>query len=220
MKNYEVVLFDLDGTLTDSGIGIKNSVEYALSKFNIEVKDREELNKFIGPPLQDSFIEYYGFSQEKAKKAVDYYREYYNEKGIFENLVYDGIEGLLNKLKNAEKTLIVATSKPEVFAKRILEHFHIAKYFTYIAGADLEGKRSKKDEVIKYALKSCNISDYSKVVMVGDREHDILGAEKIGIDSIGVLFGYGDYEELENAGADYIADKAEDIYSIVCRRLK
>lgn len=212
---YEVILFDLDGTLTDPGVGITNSVAYALKKYGIEVTDKTELYKFIGPPLQESFETYYGFSEEKARTAVEYYREYYRDKGIFENLVYEGIEKLLKTIYDSGKKIIVATSKPEIFANKILEHFHLAKYFTYIAGASMDGTRTKKDEVISYALKTCYISDFSKVVMIGDREHDVIGANKVGIDSIGVLFGYGDYDELKNAGATYIVEKVEDIYPVI-----
>jgi phosphoglycolate phosphatase len=208
---YEYILFDLDGTLTDSAAGITNSVMYALEKYGIKVHNKEELNKFIGPPLSDSFEIYYGFSKEEARNAVEYYREYYRETGIFENLVYDGIEDLLKILKENNKTLVVATSKPEVFAKKVLEKFNIAKYFTYIAGSNLDGTRIKKDEVIKYALESCSITNLSKVIIVGDREHDINGAKKVGIDSIGVLYGYGDREELVRAGADFIVNTAADI---------
>lgn len=172
---YEVILFDLDGTLTDPGVGITNSVAYALKKYGIEVTDKTELYKFIGPPLQESFETYYGFSEEKARTAVEYYREYYRDKGIFENLVYEGIEKLLKTIYDSGKKIIVATSKPEIFANKILEHFHLAKYFTYIAGASMDGTRTKKDEVISYALKTCYISDFSKVVMIGDREHDVIG---------------------------------------------
>ena len=209
--SYEYILFDLDGTLSDPGIGITNSVMYALKRYGIEVSNRRELYKFIGPPLLDSFENYYGFSKEESKTAVEYYREYYRDKGIFENFIYDGFEDLLKILKGNSKTLIVATSKPEVFAKQILEHFDIAKYFTYIAGSNLDGTRVKKDEVIKYALESCNIIDLSKAIMIGDREHDIIGAKAVGINSIGVLFGYGDRSELEKAGANFIVDTVADI---------
>jgi phosphoglycolate phosphatase len=212
---YEYILFDLDGTLTDPGIGITNSVMYALKKYNIEVKDRQELYKFIGPPLMNSFEEYYGLSKEEAKTAVEYYREYYRDKGMFENLVYDGVEDLLKTLKESGKILIIATSKPEVFAKQILEHFDIAKYFIYIAGSNLDGTRSKKTEVIKYALESCNVTDLSKAIMIGDRKHDIIGAKNTGIKSIGVLFGYGSRDEFEKAGADFIAGTVADIGKIL-----
>ena len=208
---YKYVLFDLDGTLTDPVEGITNSIIYALKKYNIEISGREELYKFIGPPLLESFEKYYGFSKEEAKKALEYYREYYKDKGIFENLVYDGCEDLLKELKDKGLLLIVATSNPEVFAKKILEYFDIAKYFTFIAGSNLDGSRVKKGEVIEYALKCCNIVDLSKALMIGDREHDIIGAKSIGIASIGVLFGYGDRNELENAGADFIAETVADI---------
>ncbi|SMC72320.1 phosphoglycolate phosphatase [Papillibacter cinnamivorans DSM 12816] len=209
--SYDYVLFDLDGTLTDPGIGITNSVIYALKKYNIEVNDRSELYKFIGPPLRDSFEKYYGFSKEKAKMAVEYYREYYKDKGLFENSVYAGVDDLLKELKDNGKTMIVATSKPEVFAKQILKHFDLAKYFAFIAGSHLDGTRVNKDEVIKYALERCNIIDVTKAIMIGDRAHDIWGAKKIGISSIGVLFGYGNRLELENAGADIIVDAVADV---------
>jgi len=212
---YEYILFDLDGTLTNSAIGITNSVMYALKKYGIEVDDRNELYKFVGPPLLDSFEHYYGFSKEQSKTAIEYFREYYRDKGIFDNLVYDGFEDLLKTLKCNSKILIVATSKPEVFAKQILEHFNIAKYFTYIAGSNLDGTRDKKSEVIKYALESCNIIDFSKAIMIGDREHDIIGAKEVGIKSIGVLYGYGDRNELEKAGADFIVDTVADIGKIL-----
>lgn len=212
---YETILFDLDGTLTDSGVGITNSVAYALNKFGIGVKDRTELYKFIGPPLQTSFEQYYEFSEQQAKVAVEYYREYYRNQGIYENEVYKGIEKLLKAIYDSGKQMIVATSKPELFANKILEHFDLAKYFVDIAGADMDGARTKKDEVIAYALEKCKIADYSKVVMIGDREHDVIGADKVGIDSIGVLFGYGDYEELKRAGASYIVESVEDIYPII-----
>jgi phosphoglycolate phosphatase len=212
---YEYILFDLDGTLTDSGIGIMNSFVYTLKKFDIAVTDKSELKKFLGPPLHYSFENYCNLSKEEAEQAVAYYREYYGTKGLFENLVYDGIEDLLKNLKANNKTLIVATSKYEEFARQILEHFDIAKYFTYIAGSTYDTTRCKKADVIKYSLESCNINDLSKAIMIGDREHDIIGAKTVGIDSIGVLFGYGDKEELTRSGADFIADTPDDIGKIL-----
>ena len=211
MKHYDVVLFDLDGTITDPGEGITNSVAYALDKFGIEVTDRKELYKFIGPPLYESFEKFYGFSHEDALKAVDIYREYYRPKGIFECYVYDGIVELLKRLKDEGKTVIVATSKPEGFARQIMEHFDLTQYFTYIAGATMDGSRILKADIIDYALKTCGVTDLTGVVMVGDREHDVFGAQKIGVDSIGVLFGYGDRAEHEAAGATYIAETPWDI---------
>ena len=217
MKIYDVVLFDLDGTLTDPAIGITNSVMHSLAKYGIEVADRAELYKFIGPPLHESYEKFYGFSADEALQAVEHYREYYRVKGIYENLVYDGIEELLIKLNESGKKVILATSKPEIFAREILRYFGLDKYFYYAAGANLDGSRTDKAEVIAYALEAGGVSDKSSVVMVGDREHDIIGANKNGIDSIGVLFGYGNREELENAGATYIAKTVCDIEKLILR---
>jgi len=212
---YKYILFDLDGTLTDPGIGITNSVMYALNKFGIEVDDRASLYKFIGPPLLESFQKFYGFSKEESELGLKYYREYFKPKGLYENEVYEGIETLLLELKKSEKKLIVATSKPEEFAIEILRHFHLDDYFDYVAGASMDQKRAKKADVITYALECFGITDKSSVVMIGDREHDILGAKENGLKSIGVLYGYGDYEELSGAGADYIVENPEDILKIV-----
>ncbi len=213
---YTTVLFDLDGTLTNPGLGITNSVAYALKKYGIDVKDRTELYKFIGPPLLNSFQDYYGFSEEQAVQAVEYYREYYQKTGIYENYIYEGIPELLKELKAEGITLLVATSKPEPFARLIMEHYHLADYFTYIAGATMDNKtRVKKADVIRYAMQNCEAEDKKKLVMVGDRKHDILGAKEVGMDSIGVLFGYGDREELEQAGATYIAETVEAIRTCI-----
>lgn len=212
---YDIILFDLDGTLTDSGLGITNSVKYALEKEGITVGDRSELFCFIGPPLVESFQKFYGFSPEKALEISHVYREYYSVKGIFENEVYDGIEQLLKKLQKSGKRIIVATSKPEIFAKQILDHFSLSQYFEYIAGSNMDETRTSKSEVIEYALKSCDITDLTKVIMVGDREHDILGAKKVGTASIGVLWGYGSREELDFAGANYIAETPDEVFDII-----
>lgn len=210
-KSYETALFDLDGTLIDSGEGITNSAAYSLEKFGINIKDKTELYPFIGPPLHESYMKFYGFSEEKAKLAVEYYREYYRKKGIFENRIYEGVEALLQRLHDKGITLMVATSKPELFARQILEQLNLADYFICIAGANMDQTMTKKAEVISYALTTAGISDASKAIMIGDREHDIFGAKAAGIDALGVLFGYGSYEELKNAGADYIVEKAEEI---------
>ncbi len=212
---YSTILFDLDGTLTDSEQGIINSIEYALKKYEIRLESKADLRKFLGPPLKDSFIQFCGFSDEKADEAVNFYREYFKEKEIFENNVYQGIYDLLEKLKSKNKTLILATSKPEPFTLRILEHFDLLNYFDFVAGSNMDNTRCRKDEVISYALNSCKITDLSSAIMVGDREHDIIGAKKVGIDSIGVLYGYGNLQELKNAGATYIAKDTEEIYKIV-----
>ena len=211
---YNTVLFDLDGTLTNPGRGITNSVAYALNKFGIETEDKKELYKFIGPPLLDSFMKYYGFSEEEAETAIAYYREYFRDTGIFENEVYDEIPELLEEIRNSGRKIILATSKPEEFAKRILVHFGLDKYFDFAAGATMDSSRNKKGDVIAYALKESGCSS-ENAVMVGDRLHDILGAKENGLDSIGVLFGYGSREELENAGADYIAGTVKDIIKFI-----
>ena len=212
---YDTVLFDLDGTLTDPGEGITNSVSYALRKYGIEVTDRRELYKFIGPPLVDSFMKYYDFSQEEALKAVEYYREYFRDKGIFENRVYEGVEDMLTQLHANGKRLVLATSKPEEFALRILEHFDLRKYFTVVAGASMDSSRSKKGDVIAYALSMCDSIDKNTAIMVGDREHDIIGAKENDLKSIGVLYGYGSEDELKNSGADYIVPTPSDIINLI-----
>lgn len=210
-KVYDTFFFDLDGTITDSSLGITNSVMYALKKFGIEETDRTKLYKFIGPPLTFSFREYYGFSEEQALEGVRFYREYYQEKGIFENRVYAGFEKMLMTLKKAGKKLVVATSKPEPYARKIIEYFKLDSYFDYVAGMELDGGRGTKTEVIRYALEVCGIEDKSAVLMVGDREHDVIGAKEAGIDCLGVLYGFGGREELEEAGATYIVETVEDI---------
>ncbi len=207
-KKY--ILFDLDGTLTDSADGIVNSVIYALKKFGVKSYDRASLYKFVGPPLVDSFVDYIGFDREKAERAVSVYREYYRENGIFENRVYDGIEDLLKSLKDAGKTLVVATSKPAVFSERILRRFGLWDYFTFLSGAELDGRRTVKSEVIAYALESVGIPK-DDVVMVGDRHHDIDGAHANGIPAIGVLYGYGSKDEHIKAGAEMIAETVDDL---------
>ena len=212
---YKYVLFDLDGTLTDPGEGITNSVMYALRHFGIEETDREKLFSFIGPPLVDSFMEKYGFSEEDAREATSEFRVYFRERGIFENVPYEGMKECLDELKERGHILAVATSKPEVFARRILERFGFLPCFDYVFGASMDETRTRKDEVIAYALEEMGVTDRSACVMVGDRSHDILGAKKNGLDAMGVLFGYGSREELEEAGARYIAETVEDIQRIL-----
>lgn len=214
-KKY--MLFDLDGTLTDPQEGITNSVAYALEQYGIHVEDRSTLNKFIGPPLKDSFMEYYGFTEDRAEEAVWKYREYFNEDGIFENKVYPGIPQMLQHLKDQGKILIVATSKPTVYAKRILERFELSQYFADVQGSEMDGRRTKKEEVISYALEQNQITDNAQAVMIGDREHDIIGAKKCGLDSIGVLFGYGSREEMEGCGAGQIVDNVQMLEDLLIR---
>lgn len=206
MKQYKYLLFDLDGTITDSETGITRCVAYALNYFGILVNDLRELSSFIGPPLLDSFKDFYNFTDEQATVAVAKYRERYADKGILENELYPGIEELLADAQKNGKTVILATSKPEIFAKRILDHFGLSDYFSFVAGSGLDGSLHTKTDVINYILQSNQITNLESVVMIGDRKHDIIGAKNVGIDSIGVLYGFGDYKELSDAGADHIAE--------------
>ena len=215
MHRKQVYLFDLDGTLTEPGEGITNSVMYALDKFGIHETHRQSLYRFIGPPLLDSFMQFYGMPQEQAEQAVAAYREYFSVKGLFENRVYDGIPTLLQALRDEGKTLALATSKPEVFTLRILDRFDLTRYFHYIGAASLDSSRSQKADVIRHTLQLCGQPAPDTVVMIGDRWHDIHGACENGIQSVGVLYGYGDRPELEKAGADAITESVEHLKEIL-----
>ena len=213
---YKFVLADLDGTLTDPGIGITNSIMYALDKFGIHVKDRSELYRFIGPPLAEELQKVYGFSKEDSLLALQYYREYFAVDGLYENEVYEGIPETLEKLKASGRQLILATSKPEIYSVEILKHFDLMKYFDFIAGATMDSSRVRKSDVIAYAAESCGI-DKAQALMIGDRENDIQGALSNGIQPIGVLYGYGSKEELSQAGARYYVKKPEEIPETIRR---
>ena len=208
---FDLILFDLDGTLTDPKEGITNCVKYALNHFGIEENDEATLLKFIGPPLYDSFRGIYGFSHDDANLCVEKYRERFSTIGLFENDVLDGAVEILRELKKAGKTTALATSKPLVFAERIVERYGLAEYLDFVVGADLKGGLNYKDEVINEVLKQAKPSDLSKVVIVGDRMHDILGAKKCGISSIGVKCGYAEENELENAGANFIFENLFEV---------
>lgn len=215
----KVILFDLDGTLTDPMIGITSAVQYSLASFGIEVKYLKELIPFIGPPLMDSFQKYYGFDEEKAKLAISRYREYFEPTGIFENEIYPGIAEMLAHLCQAGYELVLATSKPWVYAKKILKHFGIAQFFSYISGSELSGERGKKTEVVAHALALCGARP-DQAVMVGDRKFDILGAKSMGMLSVGVSYGYGSLEELETAGADYIVNSVKELEKVLITPVK
>ncbi|AIQ52669.1 HAD family hydrolase [Paenibacillus sp. FSL R7-0331] len=210
------ILFDLDGTLTDPKEGITRCVEYALNKFGITVEHLDLLLPYIGPPLYDSFVQIQGLTEEQAAQAVIYYRERYSTVGMFENAVIPGIPELLEALQAKGYTLYVATSKPTVFAEQILKHYGLDKYFRHVGGSNLDGTRSKKAEVIRYVLEQGGITP-EEAVMIGDREHDIIGAKACGVASIGVLVGYGSEAELSASGADYIAATVEEIGQIITR---
>ena len=208
----EVILFDLDGTLTDSGEGITKSVQYALQHFGIEEPDLKKLECFVGPPLKEQFMKYCRFTEKQAEVAIAVYRERYTKEGIYENKPYEGIESVLRLLKAKGKVLGVASSKPEVFVNRILEHFQLAQYFDVVVGAEMDGTRTKKAEVIESALELLGMQNHrSDVLMVGDRSQDVEGALKCGLQCVGVAYGYGGIYELETAGAVYIAQTVEDL---------
>ncbi len=213
MKKY--IFFDLDGTLTDSAEGITNSVAYVLARYGIKVEDKSSLNVFVGPPLVESFMKYYGFDREKARASVGIYREYFEDKGMFENAVYPGIPELLDGLRKDGYKLYVATSKPEQYSVKILEHFGLAEYFEMIGGADMNETRVHKGDVIRYVMESCGLINPDEIVMIGDRENDMNGAKQNHMDSVGVLYGYGSREELENAGAGHIAETVEELGKVL-----
>lgn len=215
MLSYEYIFFDLDGTLSDSAPGIIAGVVYALGKIGIEVKDRATLTKFIGPPLSESFSKYYDLDFESTDRAVALFREYYRESGILENEMYSGIPEVLSALLSGGKRLAVATSKPEPHARSILRRYEIADMFDYIGGSLFDNSRVRKHEVIEHTMRKLRLNNPKSVLMVGDRAHDVEGAEKRGIDCMGVLYGYGSREELEGAGAKYIADHVADISNII-----
>lgn len=209
---YKYILFDLDGTLTDPKVGITKAVQYALEKNNIKEDSLSTLEKFIGPPLKDSFIEFYSFDEKKSLDSIQYFREYFKEKGIFENQIYLGIEDLLKKLKQNDYKIIVATSKPLVFAKTILKHFKMIEYFDLIVGSNLDGTLVDKGEIISYVIDYLKIKNLKEVIMIGDRKYDIIGAKKNNIDSIGVLYGYGSMEELKIANPNYMINSIDQLY--------
>ncbi|ABZ83008.1 haloacid dehalogenase-like hydrolase [Heliomicrobium modesticaldum Ice1] len=218
MIPYELILFDLDGTLTDPKTGITKSVQYALSKYGIIVEDLDSLIPFIGPPLIESFQRFYGFDESQARRAVDFYREYFSVTGLYENALFPGIPELLARLSAAGKRLAVATSKPTCFAEQILRHFGIDCYFDHIVGSNLDGTRCAKSEVVAAALALFPRVDRRRVIMVGDREHDIIGAKANGIASMAVSYGYGSLEELEAAGPGQIAGSVEVIEPLLAYR--
>ncbi len=203
MKNYSNLLFDLDGTIIDPKEGITNSVKFALTYFGIEIPRTEELYKFIGPPLRESFSKYYKLNEAETEIAVKKYREFFRETGMYQNELYPGIKEMLANLYSENKSLILATSKAEIFAKKIIENLGLGEYFNYICGSTLDGSRAKKGEIIRYILDETGIQ-VNKTVMIGDKSHDVIGAKSNKVASIGVLYGYGDYEELQHAGATYI----------------
>ncbi|MGW5953364.1 HAD family hydrolase [Bacillus mycoides] len=209
---YTTFLFDLDGTLTDPKEGIINAVLYVLEKMGIEEVNISELDSFIGPPIQQSFADRYNMNEIEVERAVFYFREYLKQSGLLENKVYDGIGALLQELKDAGNRLFVATSKPTVFAKQVIEHFQLTSFFEEIVGSNLDGTRIKKEEIIAHILQQNEGLNKEEVVMIGDRKHDIIGANHNGIASIGVLYGYGSENELIEVSATHIAKDIEELH--------
>lgn len=210
------ILFDLDGTLTDPAEGITKAVEAALNHYSIAVEDRSTLHKFIGPPLDESFPEFYGFDAARTAEATEVFRAYFDRQGWRENIPYPGVEDMLRDLRAAGKRLLVATSKPEVFALRIMEHFGLAQYFDHICGAPMDNQEgAKKAAVIRGALRRAGVEDLSTAVMVGDRRHDIDGARQAGLEAVGVLWGYGDLQELEASHPVHIVESFDGLKRVL-----
>ena len=213
---WNTILFDLDGTLTDPAEGITKAVEAALNHYGITVADRAALHKFIGPPLDESFPEFYGFDAARTAEATEVFRAYFDRQGWRENIPYPGVEDMLRDLRAAGKRLLVATSKPEVFALRIMEHFGLAQYFDHICGAPMDNQEgAKKAAVIRGALRRAGVEDLSTAVMVGDRRHDIDGARQAGLEAVGVLWGYGDLQELEASHPVHIVESFDELKRVL-----
>ncbi len=232
MRHYDIILFDLDGTLTESAPGIVNAVLYALKKNGIEETDRDKLMTFVGPPLYDSFQTHYGMSKQQADHMVDDFREYYHERGWKENASYKGIPEMLQILRAQGRKLAVATSKPEETAKQVLAWFGLTEYFDLIAGATMDDSRSRKGDVIAYAIAQLEAeaagesensekgsagknANHDHILMVGDRSHDVAGAKENGLPCVGVLYGYGSREELEAAQAAAICAEVGDLPGVI-----
>ena len=221
MSKYNYILFDLDGTITEPFKGISGGIIHALNKSGVEVPDNSTLRKFIGPPLRDSFRDFCGFTAEQAEEATVYYREYYSVNGLVENDIMLGMDEALKTLNEQGYKLYVATSKPEKYAKIILDNLGLLSYFDIVAGASFDGSRDKKELVIEYLLEQIKEKyedfDLTQSIMVGDRCFDINGAKYFNMDSVGVTFGYGDYEELSQAGATYVVDTAQELVDIIVK---
>ena len=217
---YQYILFDLDGTLTDPREGITKSVQYALAHMGIDEPDLTKLEPFIGPPLMDSFMEYYGFSLEEAQKATEFYRENFTVKGLYQNELFEGVPEMLQSLKAKGRVIAIASSKPEAFVQRILDNFEISQYFDYVCGSTMNEKRTKKEEVIEELLRRMNLSEEEKkqMLMVGDRKFDVEGAAYFGIPCLGLTLGFAAEGELEKAGAAAIVDSIKGIEEFVLKK--
>ncbi len=216
--SFNYLFWDLDGTLTESGPGIKNCVKYALNFFGIDENDEEKLDLFIGPPLLDSFRNLYGFSEEKSREAIKKYRERFAEVGMFENSVYPNIIECLQSLKESGKKLYVATGKPEIYMFKILDHYGLSKFFEFAGGSDTDETRCHKWEIIDYVVRECSLEkarDNDEILMIGDRKHDIIGAHKNNMKCCAVEWGYGSKDEFEEFKADFVISTPFELKSIV-----
>lgn len=209
--NYDLILFDLDGTLTDPTSGLCRSYRYALEKMGVDYGTYESLSRYIGPPLVSTWMEEYGFSKEEAEHALALFREFFGEHGWHDNRLFEGVGSVLATLRAAGKRISLATSKPSIYAEKILDLFDLTRYFDFIGAADLVGTRDEKWEVIEYVLEQFPDVPRERVVIVGDRRFDCEGARRTGISALGVLYGCGSREELEAAGFDMLCERVEDI---------
>ena len=217
MKKYSTVAFDLDGTLTDPAAGLTSGFAYALSKMGVDFGDRSKLLRFIGPPLMEEFQAVYNMSEADAAETVRLFREYFSVYGWWDNKLYDGVCEMLCALKSEGCTLVLATSKPEIFAKKILRLFDIEKYFDFVGGASLDKSRVQKWQVLEYALSSVGSPKKEECILVGDRKYDAEGAEICGIDSLGVLYGHGSREEIYAAPFTAVAERVEDVAAFILK---
>lgn len=217
---FKYLLFDMDGTITDSRVGITKAVQYSLGKYGVNEPDLKKLESFIGPPIRDSFLKFYPevITEKNVDEVVDTLREYYEPIGIYENKVYDGFAEMLHTLQKGGAKLAVASSKPEIYVRRILDHFSLSKYFDVVVGSMLDGSREAKEEIVEEALHqlSGNNPDIKKqsknqIAMIGDRKYDVEGAKKHNVTAVGVRFGFAEAGELEEAGADFIAETVDDL---------
>ncbi|MEX1378348.1 MAG: HAD hydrolase-like protein [Eubacteriales bacterium] len=213
--NYRYILFDLDGTIIDSKNGVITAAKFALDKMGVPETKIVDLDRMIGPPLKSSFVDFFGLKDEFADAAVKYFREFYREKAIFDYEVYDGMLDVLNMLKREGYILALATSKPTVFAKRILERSNMLHLFDSIIGANLDDSNSDKAHIISQVIDELNIYNLDQAVMIGDRKYDIYGANAVGIRSIGVLYSYGTFEEMQEAGASYVVNTVEELGNLL-----
>ena len=210
---YDLIMFDLDGTLVNSEEGVTKTVQYALSACGIEENNQNNLRRFIGPPLVDAFMEYYGMSEDMALKALEKYRERYRKTGVYENEIFPDVKNVLEELKKNGKKVALATSKPHIFAREVLKSFDLTQYFDIIVGAEFDGTRNDKADVIKEVLNQAG--EYENPVMIGDRKHDAEGARKNGVDFIGVSFGFAPEREFEKCGVDKVIDRMSELLDII-----